>query len=152
MPKINLLYVDDEKGNLVSFKATFRRDFNIYLASSGKEGLEVLKNNNIEVIVTDQRMPQMSGVEFLEEVLKINPDPIRLLLTGYTDVQAVIDAINKGRIYHYLTKPWESNYLRNIIKNAYEVYTLRLHKKVMMEKLKVTNEQLEFMIRQYLLS
>ena len=152
MSEINLLYVDDEEGNLVSFKATFRRDFNIFLAESGAKGLEILKSNHIDVIVTDQRMPEMTGVEFLEKVIEYNPEPIRLLLTGYTDIQAVIDAINKGKVYHYLTKPWEEEYLRNIILKSYEVYSLRKKNKYMMEQLKITNEQLEFMLRQHLLS
>ncbi len=97
-------------------------------------------------------MPEMTGVEFLESIIPDHPEPMRILLTGYTDIQAVIDAINKGKIYHYLTKPWDENYLRNVVNNAYEIFRLRLEKKVLMENLQVTNEQLEFMLRQNLLS
>ena len=96
--KISVLYVDDEINNLNSFKAAFRRDFNILIATSGREGLELLKHNVVHVIITDQRMPEMTGVDFLIEVLKDYSDPVRILLTGYTDITAVIDAVNKGHI------------------------------------------------------
>ncbi|HBH06068.1 MAG TPA: two-component system response regulator [Flavobacteriales bacterium] len=150
--KIKVLYVDDEPNNLVSFKATFRRDYKVFLAESGMEGKKIVEEENLHIIITDQRMPEMTGVEFLESIIPDHPEPMRILLTGYTDIQAVIDAINKGKIYHYLTKPWDENYLRNVVNNAYEIFRLRLEKKVLMENLQVTNEQLEFMLRQNLLS
>jgi response regulator RpfG family c-di-GMP phosphodiesterase len=152
MDKCKVLYVDDEVNNLTSFKATFRRDFQIFLAESGAEGQELLKKERIEVIITDQRMPGMTGVEFLESIIDEYPDAVRILLTGYTDINAVIDAINKGQVYHYLTKPWDERYLRTVINNAHEIYKLRLQNKLMMDKLKLSNEQLEFMLRQELLS
>lgn len=150
--KINILYVDDEPNNLFSFKAAFRRDFNVFTAESGAEGRQVLDNNDISIVITDQRMPQMTGVEFLESIVEAYPETIRLLITGFSDIQAVIDAINKGRIYHYVQKPWDETYLRNIINNAFETHRLRKENKYMMEQLKITNEQLEFMLRQELLS
>ena len=150
--KINVLYVDDEINNLNSFYASFRRDFNIFIATSGKEGLDILKNNKIHIIITDQRMPEMTGVGFLVEVLKEYPDPIRLLLTGYADMEAVIDAVNKGKIYYYLTKPWDEQGIKVIIKNAFELYDTREKLLQLTEELKVANEQLEFIARQKLLS
>jgi response regulator RpfG family c-di-GMP phosphodiesterase len=149
---INILYVDDEVNNLHSFKAAFRRDFNVFTAESAAEGRKILDTEVIEVIVTDQRMPGMTGVEFLESIIPVYPDPIRILLTGYTDIQAVIDAINKGQVYHYLTKPWEEQQLRNIINKAYEVYSLRAENKELMKSLIRVNEQLEFLLRQKMLS
>jgi len=104
--KISILYVDDEENNLISFKATFRLKYNVFIAISGADAIEILEKNLIHVIITDQRMPNMTGVEFLEKVIEKFTDPIRILLTGYTDMNAVVDAINKGKIYHYLTKPW----------------------------------------------
>ena len=104
--KITILYVDDELNNLVSFKAVFRIKYNIYTAISGEEAISILKNKAVHIIITDQRMPNMTGVEFLESIIEEHPDPIRILLTGYADMNAVIDAINKGKIFHYLTKPW----------------------------------------------
>lgn len=150
--KIRILYVDDEENNLQAFKATFRRDFKIFLAISAKEGREVLNKEEIDIIITDQRMPEQTGVEFLESIIPIHPSPIRVLLTGYTDIQAVIDAINKGQVYHYLTKPWEEDYLRTVIKNAFEVYTLRKENERLTQSLIKANDQLEFLLRQNLLS
>jgi response regulator RpfG family c-di-GMP phosphodiesterase len=150
--KIKILYVDDEENNLQAFKATFRRDYKIYIAISAKEGREILKQEEIDVIVTDQRMPEETGVEFLESIIPEYPDPIRILLTGYTDIQAVIDAINKGQVYHYLTKPWEEDYLRTVIKNAFEIYQLRRENEKLTKALIKANDQLEFILRQNLLS
>lgn len=150
--KITILYVDDEENNLQAFKATFRREYKIFLAISAEAGREVLKNHEIDIIITDQRMPDETGVEFLASIIPIYPDPIRILLTGYTDVQAVIDAINMGQVYHYLTKPWEADYLRTVIKNAFEVYSLRKENAELTKALIKANEQLEFLLRQNLLS
>lgn len=150
--KIKILYVDDEKNNLHAFKATFRRDYEIFLALSADEGREILRSEDVHIIITDQRMPDETGVDFLSSIIPINPDPIRILLTGYTDIQAVIDAINKGQIYHYLTKPWEEEYMRNVIQNAYEVYQLRLENRQLTTDLHDINSQLEFVLRQNLLS
>ena len=150
--KIRILYVDDEVNNLQAFKATFRRDYSIFLAESAKDARLLLEEQEVDVIITDQRMPEETGVDFLESIIPLYPDPIRILLTGYTDIQAVIDAINKGKVYHYLTKPWEEDYLRTVIKNAYEVYALRKENKQLTDSLLKANDQLEFLLRQNLLS
>ena len=150
--KINILYVDDELNNLISFKAVFRIKYNVFTAISGEEAIKVLHNNPINIIVTDQRMPQMTGVEFLENILGEYPDPIRILLTGYADMNAVVDAVNKGKIFHYLTKPWNEEELDMTINKAYEVYLQKMEEREMNAKLSVSNEQLEFLLRQKLLS
>jgi response regulator RpfG family c-di-GMP phosphodiesterase len=144
--------VDDELNNLVSFKAVFRIKYNVLTAISGEEAISILKNNEVHIIITDQRMPQMTGVEFLESILGEYPDPIRILLTGYADMNAVIDAINKGKVFHYLTKPWNEEELDMTITRAYDVYKQRIDEKEMNTKLTVSNEQLEFLLRQKLLS
>lgn len=149
---VKVLYVDDEENNLRSFKAAFRRDYEVFTAISGKEGLTVLEENDISVIITDQRMPEMTGIEFLMEVQKDFPEPIRMLLTGYSDINAVIDSINKGQVYRYLTKPWNNNELKNAIESAHEVFSLRRQNKELMKQLSIANEQLEFLLRQRLLS
>ncbi len=149
--KISILYVDDEMNNLISLKATFRTEFQIFTAISAKEGLEVLGREKIQVIITDQRMPEMTGVEFLEQVVQLYPDPIRILLTGYTDLQAVIDAVNKGQIYYYLNKPWDPQQLRTTIQNGFEIYRLREENAQLLAELTRVNEQLEFLLRQKLL-
>jgi len=150
--KIRILYVDDEVNNLKAFKATFRRDYKIFLAESADIGRDILLQEELDIIITDQRMPKENGVEFLESIISMHPDPMRILLTGYTDIQAVIDAINKGKVYHYLTKPWEEDYLRTVLKNAYEIYSLRKENKQLTDSLLKANDQLEFLLRQNLLS
>jgi len=149
---IKILYVDDEVNNLNSFRATFRRDYEIYTAESATEGVKVLSEHDVDILITDQRMPNMTGVEFLEKIIPIYPDPIRILLTGYTDITAVVDAINKGQVYQYLNKPWVESELRIIIKNAYEIHELRRQNKALTENLKKANAQLEFLLRQQLIS
>lgn len=150
--KINILYVDDEVNNLISFKATFRLKFKIFTAESGKEAIKILDENDIHIIITDQRMPEMTGVEFLVSILERHPDPMRILLTGYADLNAVIDAVNKGKIYHYLSKPWNEEELESTILKAFEIYKQHKEDKDTTDKLIVTNDQLEFLLRQKLLS
>ncbi len=150
--KVRVLYVDDEKNNLLSFKASFRRDFDISIAESGNEALDILESNEFDIIITDQRMPEMTGIQFLESVLKSYPEPIRILLTGFSDIQAVIDAINKGQVYRYLTKPWNEDEIRQIIYSCFEVLSLRRENSRLLKDLERANSQLEFMIRQKLLS
>ncbi|MEJ7558257.1 MAG: response regulator [Pedobacter sp.] len=149
---INILYVDDEIHNLTAFQATFRRVFNVYLAESAKDGLSILKKEDIHIIITDQRMPGMTGIEFLASILIDYPDPIRFLLTGYSDLNAVIDAINVGQVYLYATKPWMEEELKNNIIRAFEVFSLRKENKVLNDQLSIVNGQLEFMLTQKLLS
>jgi response regulator RpfG family c-di-GMP phosphodiesterase len=150
--KIAILYVDDEENNLFSFKATFRIKYQVTTAISGDEALAILENKKINIIITDQRMPEMTGVEFLEKVLEKFPDPMRILLTGYADMAAVVDAVNKGKIFHYLAKPWNEEELDLTINRAYEKYLEKVELKEMNEKLEGSNDQLEFMLRQKLLS
>lgn len=150
--KINILYVDDEENNLFSFKANFRIKYNVFTALSGQIALDLLKETAISVIITDQRMPEMTGVAFLEKVCELYPETIRILLTGYSDMSAVIDAVNKGKIFHYLSKPWNEKELDDTIQNAYEIYSQKQETLEQFSKLEVSNEQLEFLLRQSLLS
>src|SRR5690606_7772940 len=138
--------------NLISFKATFRLKYKVFTAISGEEAIKLVKENAIDIIITDQRMPEMTGVEFLEEIIKIDPKPMRILLTGYTDMSAVIDAINKGKIFQYLNKPWSEEELDQTIQRAYEVYAEQKQILESFSKLEISNEQLEFLLRQNLLS
>ncbi len=103
----NLLIVDDELNVLSSIKRLLRNDgITCYTASSGQEGLELFKQNDIGVVLSDQRMPNMSGVEFLEKIKEFRQDTVRILLTGYSSKASAIDAINKSSIFLYLIKPW----------------------------------------------
>lgn len=148
----NVLYVDDEIHNLNSFKATFRRTFNVFLAENADEGKKILESNDIQIIITDQRMPGMTGIEFLESIIETYPDTIRILLTGYADINAVIDAINKGQIYKYIQKPWTEDELRENINKGVELYNLKKENISLTQKLLETNDKLEFLLRQKLLS
>lgn len=149
---INILYIDDEIHNLNAFKASFRRTFNVFTAESGMEALPILACEEIHIILTDQRMPNMTGVEFLASILDTYPDPIRILLTGYSDLTAVVDAINKGQVYLYITKPWQEEELKLNLEKAFEVFDLRKQNKLLTENLLKVNNQLEFMLRQKLIS
>lgn len=147
MTQFGVLYVDDEIHNLNSFKAAFRRDFNIYVAQSAREGRKVLDQNEIAVIVTDQRMPGMTGIEFLESIIPVYPDTIRILLTGFSDINAVMDAINRGQVYKYLVKPWADEELKMYIQNAMEIYHLRRENRDLALKLDQANKQLEILTK-----
>ncbi|KAB2912675.1 MAG: response regulator [Bacteroidota bacterium] len=151
--KIKILYVDDEVGNLVGFKSTFRQLYDIKTAVSAKEGMEILDANpGIEIIITDQRMPEMTGVEFLTAIKDKHTEPIRILLTGYTDFSALVEAINKGQIYRYLQKPWNEDEIKVVVNQAYEIFDLRRKNRELMKSLERANEQLEFLLRQKLIS
>lgn len=131
----HLLYVDDETNNLISFKATFRQHYTVHIAQSAQEGLEILKNNPIQTIITDQRMPEVTGVQFLEQVIAINPDPIRMILTGFSDIADIIQAINKGQVFRYITKPWDYHELKMTIDNAMQMFLLKNANKALMTEL-----------------
>jgi len=138
-----VLYIDDEKDNLTVFQSAFRRDFRVHLATSGKEGLDIMKKENIHLVITDQRMPEMTGIEFLEKILPDYPDCIRMVLTGFSDVEAIIQAINKGRVYRYITKPWNKEELKINLDRALEAYNLKQQNKNLIEDLKEANQNLE---------
>ncbi|MFN3916503.1 MAG: response regulator [Flavobacteriales bacterium] len=123
--KINILYVDDERINLLALKSTFRNEFTVFTATDTNEATKILTNEPIHVVFADQRMPIKTGVEFFEEIKNIFPLPIRVLITAYSDMQSVIDGINKGHVYKYLKKPWDVNEIRLVVKEAHEVYSLR---------------------------
>lgn len=143
MEKITILYLDDEINNLQAFKAKFRTDYTIFLANNAEEAYQILNNNpKIQVIISDQRMPDITGVSFFESILKSHPDPIRILLTGYSDITAVIDAINKGQIYRYLQKPWDDYEMSLAIENAFRFYFINHQLKAKNEELQKTNEEL----------
>ncbi|MBK7032993.1 MAG: hybrid sensor histidine kinase/response regulator [Ignavibacteria bacterium] len=139
----HILYVDDEEFNLTAFRATFRRSFNVHTALSAKEGEEILRTQPIEVIITDQRMPEVTGVEFLERARVSRPESIRMVLTGFADLEAIINAINKGEVYRYITKPWDEHELKMVIDSAVETYRLRSENKRLLEHLARYNEELE---------
>lgn len=142
----NVLYVDDEENNLNSFRAALRRNYNIFTAHSGEEGIGILSKNDIHVVVTDQRMPNMTGVQFLQHIPG-DQDNIRIILTGFSDMESIIDAINTGKVYRYITKPWDKDELKITIDNAIETVVLRRNNKKLIKELQEHNEQLEEKVR-----
>jgi len=146
--------LDDEEDNLTSFKAVFRRYFQVITTRDVSEALDILASTNIDLVISDQRMPGMTGVEFLEKVYRSYPDVIRMILTGYSDMQAIIDAINKGKIYYYVSKPWKFETLKIILDNTFETYTLkqknaRLEKEKKSLMIKSLQQQKEHVISQH---
>jgi DNA-binding NtrC family response regulator len=117
-----ILVVDDEPEILFSLKGLLRREFLVQTAGSGSEAMEILAQQPVHVIMTDQRMPVMTGVELLTQVQGAWPDAIRMVFTGYSDIKAVIDAINQGHIFRYILKPWDPDELRAILHQACDEY------------------------------
>lgn len=134
--KIKVLYVDDEPHNLAAFKASFRRDFDILLAESAQEGRQLLEEHVVPVILSDQRMPGETGIEFFESIKGRYPHSMRILLTGFADIQAVISAVNLGNIFRYLQKPWDEEEIRTVVREAFEIYDARV-------QLVLKNQELE---------
>jgi response regulator RpfG family c-di-GMP phosphodiesterase len=136
--KHTVLIVDDEINNLQLLKRTLRRKFNILTAIDGKEALEIIEKEgqNISLIISDQRMPKMTGTEFLSKVSEKYPYIIKMLLTGYSDIEAMIDGVNKCQLFQYITKPFEPDELEMIIDHGIEAYELTLSKNTLLQDLK----------------
>jgi response regulator RpfG family c-di-GMP phosphodiesterase len=116
--KHSILVVDDEEEILHSLRGLLRMEFNVYTANSGREAIKILEQEPIHIILSDQRMPEMAGVELLAQARGERPGAIRVMFTGYTDVKAVIDAINQGQIYRYIAKPWQPDELLTVLREA----------------------------------
>jgi signal transduction histidine kinase len=143
MKKFSLLYVDDEEGNLIIFKDTFRRKFNVFTATSAMEGMKILDNNEIDLVLSDQRMPKMTGVEFLKHSLEKYPEPNRILITGHSDIDAIENAINSARIFQYIQKPWKTEKLTGVIEEALNIYQSEKDKVEHQNELKIAKEKAE---------
>jgi DNA-binding NtrC family response regulator len=120
-----ILVVDDEQDNLDAFRFNFKKTFDLLTATGGPEALELLKDHDVAVIVTDQRMPKMTGVELLREAKAVRPDAVGIILTAFTDVDVLIEAINLGQVYRYITKPWDAKEMRGVLQYALERFDLQ---------------------------
>ena len=155
-PSHTILCVDDEENILSSLKRLLRKEpYRVLTAAGGEQGLEMLRENEVHLVLTDQRMPGMSGTEFLARVKEAYPAVVRVILTGYTDVDSITESINKGHIYKFFLKPWNDQNLKLEIRSALEQYDLvqanqDLHEKVVEQNQQLTrvNEQLEEMVRE----
>ncbi len=137
-----LLVVDDEVDVLESLRHQFHRGYRVLTSVSGKQAIEILETDDVELILTDQRMPGMSGDQFLREARRLKPDAIRMLFTGYADIQAVISAVNEGHIFRYILKPWDSVELEGIIRQGVEQYELLAERKRLVTELQAANGEL----------
>ncbi|MDE2179901.1 MAG: sigma-54-dependent Fis family transcriptional regulator [candidate division NC10 bacterium] len=143
MKRYGILIVDDERDILQTLSLTFEGDYDVFQAGSGAEGLAVLEQHEIALIIADQRMPEMTGADFLERSIAKRPQAIRMILTGYTDTASLIRAINAGRIYRYITKPWDRDELKIAVKRAIESYELSLENQRLLQELQTANERLQ---------
>ncbi len=138
-----LLLVDDEPNILQSLKRLLRRGgYQILTAESGQEGLKLLEQHKVQVIVSDARMPGMGGIEFLDKARERWPDCIRIMLSGYTELEAVIQAVNRSAIYKFFTKPWEDDRLRDHIEEAFRQYELQDENHRLTQELHAANDEL----------
>lgn len=138
-----LLLVDDEDSILSSLKRTLRREaYRILTAGGGRAGLVELARNPVDVIVSDQRMPDMSGVEFLRQAKELYPDTVRMVLSGYSDLQSITDAINEGAIYKFLSKPWDDVVLKAEIADAFQRKQLHDENRRLNQQVQATNAEL----------
>ncbi len=123
-----IMIVDDEPANLRVLERLFRHDYQVLTAESGADALNLLEQHDVALIITDQRMPEMSGIELLKRTAIIRPHMVRMILTGYTDMEALVEAINSTQVYKYVTKPWSNDELRLTVSRALEHYeTIKAH-------------------------
>lgn len=150
--KISVLYLDDEAENLYAFKANFRREFNVFTANNIEDAMNVINSTEINVVLSDQKMPKVTGIAFFETLCLTHPNIIRVLLTGCSDLETIVEAVNKGQIFRYLYKPMDANEIRKTIRFAYEAYMDQMESENQVLQLLETNQKLEFMLRQKLFS
>jgi signal transduction histidine kinase len=142
--KIKILYIDDEVNNLNSFKASFRRDYDIYVSNTIDSAYEILKDHkDIVAVLSDQRMPEKTGVDFFEEIQLKYPLPVRILVTAYTDVESVIAAINRGKVYRFIKKPWDEMEMRGALNEAFLYYQLTSSLQKKNEELRIAYNEID---------
>lgn len=147
-----VVYLDDEPGNRQAFEAAFRKDFKVLCAATLEEAWSLLKENRVHVLITDQRMPGMKGSELLALVRQRYPQVRRMLVTAYADLQAVVDALNSGGACFYIQKPWELETVRAAVERSFTEIMAEEARVTYTKRLVVSNQQLEFALRQRLLS
>lgn len=147
-----VLYLDDSAPNRQAFHAAFRKEFKVLLAADLEEALQLLQAHRVNVLIADQRMPDVSGSEVLRLVRERFPSVRRMLVTAYADLQAIVDALNHGGACYYIQKPWEEETVRRAVKAAFAEFLAEEERSAFTAKLIESNRQLEFALRQRLLS
>lgn len=138
----NVLYVDDEIENLKVFNSLFKKDYNIFLAGSADEAAAIVRSHAIDLVITDQKMPVKTGVEFLAELVEEYPDIVRIVVTGYSSMENVLRAINEGKVYQFIPKPWDSAQLKIIMDKALETRKLKMDNQDLLQQLQRSNREL----------
>ncbi len=149
-PKV--LYLDDDDSNLVSFRANFRDQFDVFTTNNPVEAYTMIGEHKIQIVITDHNMPSMSGVEFLESISDHYPDVQRILLTGYTELVPVMEAINKGKVFRIIAKPFNMKEISRMVIEAWEQFRIVFERERLIQQLKKQNQQFEFILRQRLLT
>jgi signal transduction histidine kinase len=140
---IRILYLDDELQNLNSFKAAFRRTYTVFTTDDPEEAIRIIRDENIQIAIADHRMPNITGVEFFTRIKEEYPDPVRILLTGYSDLHTVIEAINSGQVFRFIDKPWEEDSVKHAIQSAAQHYETKMELKRKKEELNRALEELD---------
>lgn len=142
-PIYSILYIDDSERNLSRFTSAFKQDYHVYTATTGEAGLEIMEKKFFQLVITDQQLPDMSGIEFLEMILTLYPDSMRMIMSGTSDKDTIIQALNKGIIYRYVAKPWDREDLMQSIDSAMEVYNLKVQNRNLIDSLEDAKRNLE---------
>jgi len=150
--KPKVLYLDDDMANLDSFVANFRDQFDVFTATNPMDAYNMVSDNRIEIVVTDHNMPSMSGIEFLESMANDFPNVQRILLTGYSELVPLVEAVNRGKVFRILTKPFNMKEIKQMIMEAWQQTRDVFEKEKMIQHLTRQNQQFEFILRQRLLS
>lgn len=137
------LIVDDEPDILDAVARLFRRDYKVFTAPDVRTAFSILERETVQVVLSDQRMPELSGVEFLAKLRRAYPDVVRILVTGYSNIDHVVEAINEGHVYRYITKPWNPAELKVFVAQAFDYYEVRRERELLVESLRRTNDELE---------
>lgn len=148
LKEYNVLYVDDEVINLRIFNMAFKRSYNVFTAESGEDAINILRSEEIHLIITDQRMPGMSGTELLQNTIDEFPDIIRIILTGFADIEAIVQAVNKCKIYKYITKPYDQGDMKLTLDKALELYKVKKEKRGLIDELADINRSLEIKVKE----
>ncbi|MEN9640455.1 MAG: hypothetical protein RLZZ262_2324 [Bacteroidota bacterium] len=150
--KPRVLYLDDDEANLVSFKANFREQFEVFTTANPVDAYNMIAEQNIAIVITDHNMPSMSGVEFLESISSDYPNVQRILLTGFTDLVPVMEAVNKGKVFRIISKPFNMKEIAKMVSEAWDQCRMIIEKERLIAQLTRQNQQFEFILRQRLLT
>lgn len=150
--KPRVLYLDDDDANLVTFRANFREQFDVFTSNNPVEAYNLINEFKIQIVITDHNMPSMSGVEFLESIASDYPQVQRILLTGYTELVPIMEAVNKGQVFRILSKPFNMKEISKMVSEAWTQCRVIFEKDKLITQLQRQNQQFEFILRQRLLS